>query len=93
MLPFKPQSWEKPSELLFTSLALCFIGHGLYALDIAPLPAEFVNMTMQITHLTEESSRYFLSLIGCLDLMAAIIIYIPIHEFRRSALLYMMVWG
>ena len=94
MLPFKPQSWEKPSELLLqASLALCFIGHGLYALDIAPLPADFVNMTMQITHLTEESSRYFLSFIGCLDLMAALIIYVPIHEFRRSALLYMMIWG
>ena len=94
MLPFKPQSWEKPAEILVqVSLSFCFIGHGLYALDFAPLPAEFINMTMQITHLNEGYARTFLSLMGCVDLIAAIMIYIPIQEFRRSALLYMIIWG
>lgn len=94
MLPFQPQSWEKPAEnLVLTCLSLCFIGHGLYALDIAPLPTDFVNMTMQILHIEEANARSFLTIVGSLDLLAALLIFIPIHELRRSALIYMMIWG
>lgn len=94
MLPFKPQSWEKPAELIVQiGLSLCFIGHGLCALDLSPLPADFITMTMQITQLNEEHSRVFLSFVGSLDIIAALIIYLPIIELRRSALLYMIVWG
>jgi hypothetical protein len=94
MLPYTPQEWEKPAEkLIQCTLTLCFIGHGLYALNISPLPAEFLNMTMNVTHLSEGGARYFLSIFGSLDLIMAVLVWIPIHELRRSALIYMMIWG
>lgn len=94
MLPYTPQEWEYPAEkLLQVSISLCFIGHGLYALNISPLPADFLTMTMNITSLSESNSRYCLFLFGTLDLIAALMVWIPIHELRRSALLYMMIWG
>lgn len=94
MLPYRPQSWEAPAQFLIqVTLALCFVGHGIYALNLSPLPADFLIMTMNLTHLSEEGALSFLSLMGTLDLMAAIGLFLPIHEIRRSALIYMMIWG
>ena len=94
MLPYTPQEWEKPAELfLMFTLSLCFIGHGVYALDLLPLPADFVMMTMNILGVTEGSAHIILTLFGSLDLIAALLIWIPISELRRGAILYMIAWG
>ena len=94
MLPYMPQQWELPTErVIYLLLSLCFIGHGVYALDIQPTPADFVSMTMNILSLQENNAHLFLSFFGGLDFVAAFGIWIPIKEIKRSALVYMMIWG
>ena len=94
MLPYTPQEWETPAELMLTlSLSLCFIGHGVFALGYFPVPADFVVMTMNILRLSEANAFTFLTLVGSLDLLAALLIWLPIRELRRGAIIYMVVWG
>ena len=94
MLPYTPQEWEMPAErILRATLSLCFIGHGLYALNISPTPQEFLVMTMNIMKVSESSAHYFLYAVGLLDLIAALFIWLPVRELRRSALYYMIIWG
>lgn len=94
MLPYTQPRFEPYAErLLKVGVSLCFIGHGLYALDIAPLPASFLTMTLNLTPFGEEGARLFLMTVGALDIIAALCVWLPISELRRSALAYMIIWG
>ena len=94
MLPYMPQEWEYPTEkLIYFALSLCFIGHGAYALNIQSTPADFLSMTMNILSIEEDSARYFLFIFGTLDFVAALCIWLPIKELKRTALIYMIIWG
>jgi hypothetical protein len=72
--------------------ALTFAGHGLFAMNVLPVPVHFVDMTMQILSLSEEQARQFLWLAGALDILAAILIWLP-GRWRKAGLYYMVVWG
>lgn len=94
MLPYTPPRLEPSAErIVRIMVSMCFIGHGLYALDVAPVPASFLTMTLNLTPLTESGARVFLSYFGALDLIAALLIWLPISEFKKSALIYMIIWG
>lgn len=94
MLPYTPPRLEPTAErIIRIMVSLCFVGHGLYALDIAPLPASFVTMTLNLTPFTESGVRVFLTCFGFLDLVAAVFIWLPISELKKSALIYMIIWG
>jgi hypothetical protein len=86
---FKPQKdltlWMK------IAIALTFIGHGLYALGYYPVPAHFVQMMIDGFGINEASSMTFLKIVGIVDLIVAIGIFIPFLE--KPSLIYCVVWG
>ncbi len=73
--------------------AATFAAHGLYALNVFPRPGQFTAMTMQILQVSERGSAMFLSVMGALDLVAALGILLPWALARRIGLWYMVVWG
>ena len=94
MLPNISPRWEGLAEqIVRLGVSFCFIGHGLYALGYAPTPGGFVTMTMNILPLSEAGAEQFLQLIGALDLCAALLLWLPIYELKRAALIYMVIWG
>ena len=76
---------------LKVAIALTFIGHGLYAAGIYPMPGHFVTMLMNGLGLTEDASRQLLVWAGYADFVAAMALFIP--KLERSALYYMIFWG
>lgn len=78
--------WASPS------IALCFLGHGLYAIGYYPIPVHFVQMTISILGVTETEALLFLKIMGILDLVAVFAIWIG-GTFRIAALVYCILWG
>ena len=77
--------------LLKICLALAFIAHGLYALNMFPIPANFINMTITILGCSETFARQFLYGIGWCDIIFSILIFVP--KVNKIALIYCIVWG
>lgn len=75
------------------AIALTFIGHGLYALNLYPIPSNFMFMTTQLTIDNEVSVSRFLILMGILDLIVAILLFLPNKRLQQIALLYCIAWG
>ncbi len=74
------------------ALIMTFVGHGLYALGYYwPTPANFYGMTSVILQMEHDTARIFLRIVGALDLIVCIGIFIPL--LRRSCALYAAVWG
>lgn len=73
------------------AIALTFAGHGLYAMNVIPIPANFLMMTSNILQTERSVTLGFLFTAGVLDLVCAIAIFI--RTASRPALLYMAVWG
>jgi len=86
---FKPQ-W-KLLFLMKIAIALTFIGHGLYALGYYPIPAHFVQMTIDGFGIGENEAITFLQIVGILDLIIAIGIFVP--YLKKPSLIYAIVWG
>lgn len=84
---------EKPilTNLTKALLALTYIGHGVFALGLNYVPDNFINMTVTILNLNQESAVNFLFIIGLIDILAAVAIYFS--PFRKPALVYMIIWG
>lgn len=72
-------------------IALTFLAHGLYALGYYPQPGEFIDMVINILHVSETSATYILYLAGVLDMVFAVGIFIP--RFAKVSLIYMILWG
>lgn len=86
--------WSKRWQFLAAlAVALTFIGHGLYAIGWYPRPGHFVQMTLNITGLSEASCVFFLQIAGVLDFLAAIGIFVPWHRMRLISAAYMVGWG
>jgi hypothetical protein len=75
------------------AISLTFIGHGLYALGFYPVPAHFVQMTIDGFGMDETRAVSFLHIIGIIDLIVAILIFIPVKWISQTALLYCIIWG
>lgn len=88
-------AFHRPGEklILFFKLAvaLTFAGHGLFAAGIYPLPGHFVAMTQNILGLPQAASIQFLRVMGILDLVVAVAIFVP--QVARPALIYALIWG
>ncbi|WP_037317858.1 hypothetical protein [Salegentibacter sp. Hel_I_6] len=93
LLYFKTGYWK--SWQIFTLkliIAGTFLSHGLYAIGWPyPLPGNFVTMTMNILSISEDSAKSFLLIAGCLDLLVAVLIFIPVT--LKIALIYAAIWG
>jgi hypothetical protein len=73
--------------------ALTFTAHGLFALGwFAHVPHHFVNMTMKMTGFGEPGSHRLLAVAGILDLLLAVLIFLP-GRLRIAGLLYAFAWG
>lgn len=80
--------------ILFLKLiiALTFMCHGLYAVGRPyPVPGNFVTMVINILTITEGQAMSFLLIAGCLDFLAAILIFLP--KTSNIALVYAVLWG
>ncbi len=73
--------------------ALSFIGHGLFALGIHPVPGQFIDMMIKVFGITENTARLWLQIVGVLDILAAIGIFIPNHLVQRFSFFYIIIWG
>ncbi len=75
----------------YAVVALTFIGHGLYALGVHPVPGDFVYMLTQNIPLTDTEAKNVLYVAGWLDLGVAVGVFIP--GLRKYSLLYAFFWG
>jgi hypothetical protein len=73
------------------TLSLTFLGHGWYAMNLAPIPGDFLFMSTRIMHISEPLARQFLLAMGLLDLVAVICFWIT--KMQRPALWYAVIWG
>lgn len=92
LLVYRPE-WKQ--RLLFwmkLAIALTFICHGLYAVNYYPRPGSFVQMTIDILGVGEETAFGFLTLAGLLDFVVALLIFFP-RRIAQWALLYAFAWG
>uniref|UniRef100_UPI0025D60385 hypothetical protein n=1 Tax=Winogradskyella sp. TaxID=1883156 RepID=UPI0025D60385 len=73
------------------AIACTFVAHGLFAMGLIYLPGYFVDMTIKILGVNETQATVFLYVVGVLDLITSVLIFIP--KVAKYALLYMMFWG
>ena len=71
--------------------AMTFLGHGLYAMGFHPVPLSFQVMTMKLLFASQETALLFLSVVGWLDILVAVTVFIP--KLRTVSLLYLVAWG
>lgn len=72
-------------------IAAVFIAHGLYAVGYYPVPGLFLGMVIDVLGFSEQGARNFLIVVGILDFISAILIFVP--KVARYALIYLAVWG
>lgn len=79
--------------ILFAKVAVAFtfIGHGLYAVSYYPQPGPYADMVINIFHFDETHVKSMLVVLGYLDFIFSILIFIPL--FSSFALLYCAIWG
>lgn len=77
--------------IVLAAAALTFIGHGLYAAGIHPVPLSYQTMTMDILGIGQEPTLVLLKIAGWLDFFAALALLL--RPLRFAALLHMVAWG
>lgn len=73
------------------AISLTFLGHGLYAIGYYPQPGHFIDMTIAILGVTEQTARNLLKVAGALDIAAAVLIFHP--KYRMPAVYFCIAWG
>lgn len=81
----------KLNLLLKIAIALTFSAHGLYAIGFYPQPGVFVDMVINIFHMSEAHAKLFLIIAGVLDFLVAVLVFIP--RISKYALFYAVLWG
>ncbi|MCB0651715.1 MAG: hypothetical protein KDC85_10605 [Saprospiraceae bacterium] len=75
------------------AVALTFVGHGLYAVNYYPRPANFLVMCMNILPINEDQAANFLSVVGTLDFISVLLIFLPFRKAVLVGLIYASIWG
>lgn len=75
------------------TIALTFIGHGLYAAGYHPVPAHFVFMTQSGLGVGEDMARKLLLGVGVLDFLAAGLLLLPWRKAWFAALAWIIPWA
>ena len=88
---WKNKNREKLNLIIRVAIALTFIGHGSYAVGIFPTPGNFIDMVISILNCNEQTARHFLLLMGSLDFVAAIVLFIP--AIKDWAFVFCFSWG
>ena len=87
----KKLNFSQISKTLKILVAITFTSHGLYALGYYPIPGNFVDMTIISLGTSEDTSKTFLYVVGMLDIVLSILIFIP--KISKYALWYAFLWG
>ncbi|MDF1851494.1 MAG: hypothetical protein P1U85_11715 [Verrucomicrobiales bacterium] len=86
------EKWPRVWGLLFfIAAAMTFLGHGLYAAGVHPVPLSYQTMTMKLLFMSQETALIFLTVAGWLDILVAGTLFVP--RLREISLLYMVAWG
>lgn len=73
-------------------ITLTFISHGIYALGLFyPIPGNFITMVLHIIPIQESQVVNFLFLMGMIDLLVAILLFVP--KLSKWVVLYAFIWG
>jgi hypothetical protein len=85
---------NKNGVVFWTKIAVAatFVGHGAYALGWYPQPGEYLDMCINGLGLSEGQARCFLTLMGALDFLAALCLFLPIQG-KGVLYLYLIAWG
>ena len=75
------------------AVALTFLGHGLYAIGIHPVPGHFIDMVILSLHVSETTARGILAMAGAIDILIAIAIFIPRSDIYKPLLIWAITWG
>ncbi len=78
-------------RLLNYTLIFTFVGHGLYAIGVYPLPGNWVDLVINTFHCNETSAKIFIKIFGVLDIISAIFVLLP--NLRKIGFYYMFIWG
>ena len=91
---FKQGGFDKKLILLLkVAIAMTFVGHGLYAVNFHPRPANFLVMCINILPITETQAASFLNVAGTLDFIIAVSIFLPFRKVVFVAAAYAAFWG
>ena len=74
-------------------VSLTFIGHGLYAIGFYYQPPDFVKMIRSTTSMSYENALISLKLIGALDILAGILLFVPNKRILKICLIHIILWG
>ena len=88
-------SYKRTVNVWFIKLAIAttFVGHGVYALNLLEIPADFVQMVMNVFAVTEAAARELLKIMGVFDFLAALLLFFPLKGFSTAAIYYCIIWG
>ncbi|MTB53861.1 hypothetical protein [Lewinella sp. W8] len=75
------------------AVALTFLGHGLYAAGVHPVPGHFILMTQSGLGVGEQVARNLLLLVGVLDFLAALLLILPNEKAQRLSLYWIIPWA
>jgi hypothetical protein len=75
------------------AIALTFVGHGMYAAGLHPVPGNFILMTQSGLGIGEQGARNLLLLVGILDFLAAILVLLPGRRFQQIGLAWIIPWA
>ncbi len=73
------------------AISLTFFSHGLYAMGFYPVPGSYIDMLLRVFPLQETQARTFIKIIGHIDLVMAVCVFIP--KVSTPFLIYGVVWG
>ncbi len=91
MVLFTSTALKKIRTIALIAIALTFSCHGLYAIGYYPRPGNFIDMIINILHISETNAHFMLKIVGILDFVIAITIFIP--RLSYPSLLYAFIWG
>lgn len=94
MLSVRNGTGQRLKRFLEVSVALTFAAHGLYALNVWPIPGNFIDMTIVLLGCSQDTAEQFLIVAGVLDLLIALVlIAYPKRLIYKASLVYACAWG
>lgn len=88
-------SVSKPKLIIALKIviAITFICHGLYAIGFYPRPGHFVDMMIYGFGISETVAHQILFMVGIIDIVVAILLFLPYQWVVYMALIYTLIWG
>lgn len=82
---------SKRWRMIKVAVASTFVGHGLFAVGIYPVPGHFVDMIINVFSVSQIVAQDLLTVVGSIDIACGIGLFVPLY--RKYALGFMIFWG